>query len=401
MRAAVDGSCLPYFLVMPVLVLVAYLIGSTVPFYRRLLAAAPSGRYENLDGLRGLLATGVFFDHAVVMYQYHQTGVWQRPASAFYAALGEFAVALFFMITGFLFWSKAITGGGRVAPVPLYWSRFWRIAPLYAFSALLVCLIVAFRSDLQLRAPLPVLGRQLLNVWSLGLAGFTELNGVSTIPINALVTWTLRYEWWFYLLLPALAWLARPQRFAAVLLLVLVGYWLGWRSDLIYFLDFAVGMGTAHFMAGPNRPRRSKARCWWNVVPVAGVLAVSMGVPPYSLRGTLCGAVVFVSIMSGLDLWGLLRLRTIRMLGTVSYSIYLLHGIVLCLGLGTVAAFCPVATLTPSLYWLLIALLGSLVVCLSALTYRWLEHPFLRMPLPARSSAVSRPLQPCSADRVG
>src|SRR4051794_15042878 len=99
MRPSVDASCLPYLLAMPVLMLVAHLLASRVPFYRKLLAGTHAGRYETLDGLRGVLATAVFFDHSVVMYGYHQSGVWQRPASPFYAALGELAVALFFMIT--------------------------------------------------------------------------------------------------------------------------------------------------------------------------------------------------------------------------------------------------------------------------------------------------------------
>src|SRR5262245_31692713 len=108
MGAPIDGSCLPYFLLMPVLILVAHMLARWVPFYRTQLAATQAGRYETLDGLRGLLATGVFFCHSVVFYHYLGRDAWERPASPFYAALGEFAVALFFMITGFLFWSRAI-----------------------------------------------------------------------------------------------------------------------------------------------------------------------------------------------------------------------------------------------------------------------------------------------------
>jgi peptidoglycan/LPS O-acetylase OafA/YrhL len=394
MRHSVDGSCIPYLLAMPVLILVAHLLASTVPFYRKLLAGSRADRYETLDGLRGLLATGVFFGHSVVMYQFHRTGAWQRPASPFYAALGELAVALFFMITGFLFWSRAISRGGRLAPLPLYWSRFWRIAPLYAFSAGLICLIVAFRSHFQVQESLPILAQQLLRVWSLGLMIFTELNGISTMPINASVTWTLQYEWLFYLALPLLAWLARPRRegalWAMLLIVLLIGYRLSGRSDLVFLLYFAVGMGTAHLMARGNPLRHLVSRRWLNLVPLAGVLAVSMGVPAYSLRGVLCGVVVFVPIVSGLDFWGLLRLRPMRLLGTVSYSIYLLHGIVLCLGLSLIRTVCPAPGWTPPFYWLLVTAIGSLVVCLSAVTYRWLEHPFLRVPLPGWISRTGR-----------
>jgi peptidoglycan/LPS O-acetylase OafA/YrhL len=382
MHTAVDASWIPYLLVMPTLMLVADRLAVAVPFYRRLLEASQPGRWEGLDGLRGMLATGVFFCHSVVTYQYHQHGVWQRPASPFYSALGEFSVTLFFMITGFLFWSRAIARQGRIAPVALYWSRFWRIAPLYALSASLICLIVALKSHLRLREPLPLLGQQLWHVWSLGALGFAALNGISLAPINAAVTWTLKYEWKFYLVLPALAWLARPRRYVGLLLFLLVAYERSWRPDVIYLLNFAAGMGVAHLVAGGDPVRRVATRRWWNLVPLFAVLEISLGIPAYSLAGTACGAIVLLSVVSGCDFGGLLRLRAMQMLGLVSYSIYLLHGLILCLGLSVVRQASPVEKMDSPLYWLVIAVLGSLTVVLSAVTYRWLEHPFLRMSLP-------------------
>jgi len=401
MAASIDGSWVPYFLLMPVILLTAHLLARRVPFYRDLLARPQTGRYQTLDGLRGLLATGVFFCHTVVFYHYLGSHEWQRPASPFYAALGEFAVALFFMITGFLFWSKAIAGNGRVAALPLYWARFWRLAPVYLLSAALITLAVAFRTGPHAREPMPILLGQSLRVWSLGLARFDALNGISTLPVNAGVTWTLQYEWLFYLALPALAWLARPGRFSILLLILLVAYRLHWAPDLIYLVNFAVGMGVAHLMATGNPLRFLVARPGWGLVPVAAALMVGLGVPTYTLKGSLCAALVFLSIVSGADLCGLLRTRAVRLLGTVSYSIYLLHGTVLYVGLGIVRAFYPLQRLTPPAYWLVMAGCAVLLVCLSAVTYRWLEYPFLRVPLPMRRTAPDRLLQAPQAELRG
>src|SRR5689334_9107223 len=61
----------------------------------------PDQRFFAIDGLRGLLAFGVFGHHATVMPGYFETGIWQAPPSVFYRMIGEVGVALFFAITGF------------------------------------------------------------------------------------------------------------------------------------------------------------------------------------------------------------------------------------------------------------------------------------------------------------
>jgi len=66
------------------------------------------GRISTLDGLRGFLALGVFFHHAAVYHEYLSDGRWQVPPSRFYTLVGQSSVAMFFMITGFLFWSRII-----------------------------------------------------------------------------------------------------------------------------------------------------------------------------------------------------------------------------------------------------------------------------------------------------
>ena len=92
-----------------------------------------SGRVSSLDGLRGVLALSVFFYHALLTRQFSATGQWHQNASHFYDALGPGAVAMFFMITGYLFWSKVLkeqgpssignswSGGSSGLPQPMAW----------------------------------------------------------------------------------------------------------------------------------------------------------------------------------------------------------------------------------------------------------------------------------------
>jgi tRNA A-37 threonylcarbamoyl transferase component Bud32 len=81
-----------------------------------------------IDGLRGYLAFGVFVHHSIITWIFLRTGVIDFPPSNFYSMLGQGSVALFFMITGFLFWSRLLAQGrnhdwlafgvSRFPPVP-------------------------------------------------------------------------------------------------------------------------------------------------------------------------------------------------------------------------------------------------------------------------------------------
>src|SRR5688500_16089594 len=80
-----------------------------LPVFRRLDAAPGTAvRYGTLDGLRGFLALSVFTFHLVLTRDFLVTGEWEPPRSRFYSFLGPLGVSLFFMITGFLFWSKLL-----------------------------------------------------------------------------------------------------------------------------------------------------------------------------------------------------------------------------------------------------------------------------------------------------
>src|SRR4051794_29707847 len=71
--------------------------------------APPSaGRYVSIDGLRGYLALAVLLHHACTWYFYARTGKWAPPPSNLYTHFGHSGVALFFMITGFLFFTKLL-----------------------------------------------------------------------------------------------------------------------------------------------------------------------------------------------------------------------------------------------------------------------------------------------------
>src|ERR1035437_1060496 len=205
-------SIWPTVFLMGGYLLVGAVISQQDGFYRKITKPAHSLRFGALDGLRGFHALGVFFHHCVVSRVYFETGSWHSPASQFYSLLGPMSVSMFFMITGFLFWDKAIRNPAQLRPVVLYKGRFLRIAPLYFFSVILILLVVACRSGFRIQKADDIFP-SILRALSVGLFTCWSLNGISLTSINAGVLWTLSYEWQFYLALPFMSWFATGKRF--------------------------------------------------------------------------------------------------------------------------------------------------------------------------------------------
>ena len=300
-------------------------------------AAAPGAidaRLGCIDGLRGYLALGVFLHHFVITYYWKQTGIWAPPPHLLFANLGPAAVALFFMVTGFLFVNRILTRRA-IDWTNLYVSRVCRLTPLYWFAVLLV-VGIAFAKGGGLRDSPALVAKDVL-AW-LSFFGNPPVNQFQdTNLIIAGVTWTLRYEWVFYLALPILAWMLVPVRWWALAAgVAVVGYgyrraveipWSGLNAR--FFVLFVVGGVAAAAYRVPAWRALSQHRAT-SVVALAALLTrlcgVTVDLSPFAL---VLLAVFFIPVALGNSLFGILRLNGSILLGDVSYSLYLLHGIVL------------------------------------------------------------------------
>lgn len=385
-----------YFLVMACLFFLAYIISHKSSFYKNLTSkkhdtfepekivnTSLKNRHEMLDGLRGFLALGVLFQHAVTNFTYYSTGVWKITEVRFYRHLGGEAVILFFMITSFLYWSKAITSAGTLDFKKIYKNRFFRLAPMYLFTAGIVTVSVLIQTNFNIGS-ISGFFKDILSWLSLGLITTTSVNGMSIIPINAGIHWTLHYEWFFYLLLPFSSMILRGgwyRLFAAPLLLLVF-----LLPDRGYWIIFLFGIAAAHIVHTwpklnwiQESSKKSISMILVSSIPVIGFVAIYLiQYKPYSVIQYMISLAVLLIFIYGNSFFGLLKTRAALFLGTISYSLYLLHGIVLFAVLRISDTITPVAELTPTLYWFLILLAGLLTVLTSAITYKYVEHPFLR-----------------------
>ena len=373
-----DNNPAPFFAINFLCFALAWLIASRSDFFRHLLAEPSPGRTAMLDGLRGWLALGVFFAHAVVMRNYLLGGKWGESPAWLYGMAGQIGVSLFFMITGFLFWRRVLRENYALDTASLLSSRIRRIVPMYLCSVFLSLLVIACLSQFTLQVSLVELIRQLRPWFSFGFAYAGEINGVSDAHYINAVYWTLAFEWGFYIALPLLALLARGR---GILLLLPVAILYCLQAPVT--LNFIAGAITA-MLVEKNILREQLKSSFLTPIPLLALIAVFTLPSAYALLPVCLMTLFFFFIVGGNSLFGLLTSRPAKLLGTISYSIYLTHCILLYVVVQSVHRFIPVSSISLESYWLLAAFVASLCVIVSALTYHYVEHPFIaRKPVAA------------------
>lgn len=345
-------------------------------------------RLLNIDGLRGLLATGVFLHHYVLTFYYHATGQWGNPPSRFYSLLGSTSVALFFMITGFLFWQKLVVKEGRVNWLSLYISRIFRLVPLYWFAVALVVGIVFIVGGFGLNVPLRNLIRQIL-YW-LSFNEYPDINKYkSTYGIVAGVLWTLKYEWLFYLSLPILAIFIIVHKKLPVMLWILAGLTLWFTFNpyyslelkistqyMVYFLVGAIGASLARLERLVPFARHPLASI---IAGIALALAFILFKREYALGQVIYLAIFFIPIAMGNTMFRILTTRMLVLLGEISYSVYVLHGILLYVAFTLIfpAVMNPQTNIFQFYLWM--ELSAAALVIITWATYTLIEKPFINL----------------------
>jgi peptidoglycan/LPS O-acetylase OafA/YrhL len=387
-------SPLPYFVLAPCLIGVAWLLAQIVPQNR-------DGLNVPLESLRGLLAMSVFFSHAVLTYFYFQTGRWGLLPTSIYSYLGPGPVILFFFLSGFLFWSKCLRHNGVGGYGSFLVRRVRRLVPAYYASVAIVLLIVLVRTSFKLAVPFRVFLTELAR-WLIFVPTH-DLNGIAqAYLINASVVWTLMFEVVFYLVLPVIFLGFKGNRvFIYMAIAVAVSWMLArhgviaftpalTRGPLLLFVAFAVnsvfgfgfGIGMLVAVLYARIPKRRwkvlQQRCLTPIPLLFLAAPVLLKVGPYSPVEFWLLGVVFVFVVAGNDFFGLLSSKAVFLLGNVSYSFYITHGIVLFTLTHAFNRWVRITTLSPFEYWSLMGVVGASAVCFATLLYWTVERRFMQ-----------------------
>lgn len=365
-----------------------------------------------MEGLRGVAALLVLLVHYHSLFLPFSGGAdWLRNASLFAASIGHTGVDLFFILSGYLIYGVMLKNSFRFPPYLARRAR--RLYPVFlgVFSAYIL-LSYLFPEKSKLPA-----GGGDLAVYL--LQNLLMLPGILRVTPMITPAWSLSYEWLFYLLGPAVVWGTGMPRWAprrrVLLLLGIAGAHLG-----LCALGVADHPRMAVFVAGCLlwEAVQTSPRMWlpatWEPAALTGYLT-SLGIIGWMISSSKDPIVVSVASpasYSGLLLFsgfwfvayslfhqGLLArffsLDILRWMGNISYSYYLVHGLVLhglkmILGKAVTAAGIEPS---PALYVALFPVALAVTVVAGAMLFIALERPVLYTK-PAAAPVVMAGLKP-------
>lgn len=358
--------------------------------------ANTNNRYENIDGLRGFLALGVFIHHASIWHQYLQINSWESPKSYLYGHFGQTSVSFFFMITAFLFITKLINNGDKIFDWnSLYISRIFRIVPMYLVSISVLIMIVMIISNWKLNIGIFAFIRQLFYWGTFTVISCPKINGLEiTNIINAGVVWSLPYEWLFYLCLPLFALFIlkkKPSYVYLVFSILFIFIFYRFREFYLEHVLSFLGGAIAPFIIkyGPKKVNYNSIFITFIVlICFFSILLFESSTDPLC---KLLIAIVFNLIALGNSIFGILKSSILKFLGEISYSTYLIHGILIFIVMYFGFGFKKVAYLTPLEYCITIFFLTPFLIIISSLTYRFIEKPGMNLSKKMMTNKINHP----------
>ncbi|WP_288887413.1 acyltransferase [uncultured Citrobacter sp.] len=303
------------------------LLIATVWLTSKILGITPAKhKYAALDGLRGICAALVAVFHLYWRAGGESDVYWSLDyitishiKKSIYLT-GELSVGIFFMLSAFLFFKKALASDFNVKDFAI--SRFMRIYP----PVVAILFIVYF-------ATLLMHPDEHTPVWEWFLPSLpflfnppgANINGFSLQIATSGVFWTLVWELRLYFAIPLLYLIMKKIKYkeafiiSLMLMVLCYKYLVASEQYLSFIMYFLSG-----FLAATIKYDKKPSDVICLVLLLAALFFTKHA---YNTTTPLYMFIVFFTIKCGCDYFGLLTSLPIKMLGTCSFSIYLVHGI--------------------------------------------------------------------------
>jgi peptidoglycan/LPS O-acetylase OafA/YrhL len=344
-----------------------------------------TSRYQNIDALRALAAFLVLWTHTAEVFVSfagpgNSGGQWVN-AIAHQLDFGRIGVITFFAISGFVIPMSLKRDGSGSALRQFAIGRFFRLYPAFWVSILPGALTFYW-------------------IWGKPFSATDVLLNLTMIP-SAFgaqpaegLYWTLQIELSFYVLcvlLHRVRWLHSWTRLLQVTFALLAGFLIfrrqPWQLELVHLSIMFFGAACRQYVVSRATPDKKSplplaiyAGFWIAVFPAYGLFSIWRGhdaahphigtfVTSYAL-----GMLVFIATLSVPNL----KTAVGAWLGKISYSLYLLHPVVLYSLFWWIGHKGP-ASLQHLHLGLYVLLCAGISVMLAALNYYLVEKPCIRL----------------------
>src|SRR4051795_12067611 len=345
-----------------------------------------SGQITELQSLRGIAAATVMIGHCLISY----------GPSALLIGLSELlngraAVAVFFVLSGYVLTCSLQRGRfDREAVLGFYVRRGFRLYPaIWAASAFGLAYLFALHWQIPPDRAGPLIQQSFRADRFDTLHIVTSIAGMTTFVIPQL--WTIFIEIVASLAMPGIAFVAlyRRQWFPCVLGVPL-------RASLtipntyyhvtLYLIDFVVGAGLAipglAMRLFQNAPARLLVSLGLVMLACTRFLPLEYWGAAANLLELAAATLIIGALIGANEKVYLFRSRVLRFLGDISYSLYLLHFVVLCTVVKLFTLLQWASGTSVSIYVLAIlatCLTSTITIMLAWLSYVYVEEPGIKL----------------------
>jgi exopolysaccharide production protein ExoZ len=341
---------------------------------------------RTMEGLRGFAVFFVFLVHYVSLIEpwlvnqslTHQLGMYLKN-------IGNSGVDLFFVLSGYLIYGTLIK---KEKPfLPYMRRRIQRIYPTF-LAVFSLYIILSFVFPIESKLPDGVFLSFIYIIENLLL-----LPGLFKIDPIITVAWSLSYELFFYLLIPAVLFAlgmrkwssdARLLFFLAVSLTGFVFFW--FQNEHIRLLMFVAGIVLYETLACTQyRPS-----------PISGLFAIvvacvaMIAILDFKLSAWFRFITLYLSIFllcwdcftSSSMISKLFSFAPLRWYGNMSYSYYLIHGLTLKGFFLILALTYPSAYSTDELFWIMLLPMFIATLITATILFIFIEKPYSLSKIP-------------------